>query len=758
MKKLSVLFALLSFVIFGNAQTSGGPDAFGYTWKNSLHTVSPPVYSWYDISVKGTLVVGLADDNVVGPFALTNGFRYYWYSPTQFWIGSNGYLSFNGDNISSPFPSMIPDPAGANNYIACLLSDLNFSGVGNPGKCYYYQTSDTLCVSFVDVPYWYSSAPTYTGQNSFQIILSTVDSSITFNYISTNLGLQTTLDNIGGIENVAGVIGLNPFTDVLPPSNYTIKFYYHQSPSFQSVDGGINWNDNEANGGIFIKKDAAPYPMIANVKNFGNTNLNMFLVKDTVFASNGTVVASGGAVAGPLAPNTDVTVNFSDSLVVTAAGRYTNVTYVTGIPGDIVPSNNKLQQEIVAVDTAAGLMTLEFTDGIANGTGLNWNGGNGGIAVYIEPPTYPVKINSSRFFITANTSGVGFYAVIYDDNGPNGTKGTVLDSVFVPPSGITINSYKTVSHLSKSIILNSGGVYLLWYMGGTGIALGRDTDPPISRRMIEVLGTGWAGYRDLLTEDFMLGLVVDYPWPRADFKAIMVQDPKINFRDLSSNDPTTWYWTFGDGDTSTTKDPIHDYIENGKYEVCLAVSNSYGSDTICDTIEIKKVIPTAYFTYNDSALPKISFRDESIGPPTSWQWNLADTVGPNVFIQNVTYTYKNNGIHNVCLTATNVNGSSAPYCEDINIYGIGLAEYILKELQIHPNPITDEAVITLPSTYNSEELSLITMNMLGAEVEMDYHIEKTQISLSREGLTNGTYIVQIMERGRPVAFAKVVVE
>ncbi|HAW51193.1 MAG TPA: hypothetical protein DCX54_02520, partial [Flavobacteriales bacterium] len=112
----------------------------------------------------------------------------------------------------------------------------------------------------------------------------------------------------------------------------------------------------------------------------------------------------------------------------------------------------------------------------------------------------------------------------------------------------------------------------------------------------------------------------------------------------------------------------------------------------------------------------------------------------------------------VCLTATNVNGSSAPYCEDINIYGIGLAEYILKELQIHPNPITDEAVITLPSTYNSEELSLITMNMLGAEVEMDYHIEKTQISLSREGLTNGTYIVQIMERGRPVAFAKVVVE
>jgi len=181
MKKLLLLSFGIALSLFAWPQTSGGPDAYGYTWKNSNHTVNPPVYAWEDITSRGTQVTTLADDNVAGPFSVPQGFQFYWYPITQFWIGSNGYISFNGANQASPFPGSIPLATGANDWIAAHLSDLNFSGANNPAECYYYANNDSLIVSFIDVPYWTLPSPSYTGSNTFQIIISSVDKSITIN-------------------------------------------------------------------------------------------------------------------------------------------------------------------------------------------------------------------------------------------------------------------------------------------------------------------------------------------------------------------------------------------------------------------------------------------------------------------------------------------------------------------------------------------------------------------------------------------------
>jgi PKD repeat protein len=52
----------------------------------------------------------------------------------------------------------------------------------------------------------------------------------------------------------------------------------------------------------------------------------------------------------------------------------------------------------------------------------------------------------------------------------------------------------------------------------------------------------------------------------------------VSFTDQSTNSPTSWSWTFGDGGTSTTKNPSHVYASEGSYTVTLTATNGCGSD------------------------------------------------------------------------------------------------------------------------------------------------------------------------------------
>ena len=61
---------------------------------------------------------------------------------------------------------------------------------------------------------------------------------------------------------------------------------------------------------------------------------------------------------------------------------------------------------------------------------------------------------------------------------------------------------------------------------------------------------------------------------------------KIDFRDLSYYEPTTWTWDFGDSKTSSERSPTYLYATKGTYEVCLTVSNVNSSSTHCKTLQL----------------------------------------------------------------------------------------------------------------------------------------------------------------------------
>ncbi len=71
----------------------------------------------------------------------------------------------------------------------------------------------------------------------------------------------------------------------------------------------------------------------------------------------------------------------------------------------------------------------------------------------------------------------------------------------------------------------------------------------------------------------------------------------VDFTSVSWYNPTDWWWDFGDpgsgaANSSTEKHPSHTYPAAGPYEVCLTVSNQYGSDTKCKTVWVEQTSST----------------------------------------------------------------------------------------------------------------------------------------------------------------------
>jgi PKD repeat protein len=138
----------------------------------------------------------------------------------------------------------------------------------------------------------------------------------------------------------------------------------------------------------------------------------------------------------------------------------------------------------------------------------------------------------------------------------------------------------------------------------------------------------------------------------------------VKFSDLSTNNPTSVRWYFGDGLDSSTRNATHTYTKAGTYTVTLEATNAVGSSTSNKVNYITVVaptvnIPTADFkaTITTGTHPyKIYFTDLSVGSPTSWVWNFGDGITSST--QNAGHTYQNAGVYTVKLTAKNSYGSN----------------------------------------------------------------------------------------------------
>ncbi len=61
----------------------------------------------------------------------------------------------------------------------------------------------------------------------------------------------------------------------------------------------------------------------------------------------------------------------------------------------------------------------------------------------------------------------------------------------------------------------------------------------------------------------------------------------VSFTDLSTGNPTSWLWSFGDGTSGTMQNPIHNYTSPGSYNVCLTIAGNNCTSTFCQIVVIQ---------------------------------------------------------------------------------------------------------------------------------------------------------------------------
>ncbi|MFH1321977.1 MAG: PKD domain-containing protein, partial [Bacteroidota bacterium] len=141
---------------------------------------------------------------------------------------------------------------------------------------------------------------------------------------------------------------------------------------------------------------------------------------------------------------------------------------------------------------------------------------------------------------------------------------------------------------------------------------------------------------------------------------------EINFSD-NTNGAVSWYWDFGDGNSSVLQNPTHNYTLPGSYNVSLVIELSNGCTQVIQDFNILNIQGSSpgFEVTPDQCSPNIvEFTDTSFNA-VSWFWDFGD--GNTSSQQNPVHLYNNSGSYPVYLTITTPGGCSYTIVQIITV-------------------------------------------------------------------------------------------
>jgi gliding motility-associated-like protein len=327
----------------------------------------------------------------------------------------------------------------------------------------------------------------------------------------------------------------------------------------------------------------------------------------------------------------------------------------------LLSSVSSLSASVVAkfssnVTSGCSPLSVNFTDlSTGSPTTWSWTFGNGNgsgfqnsATIYTTPGVYTVTLTASNSTSTSTSTEV--ITVFSNPTASFTTAPTsscignpmVFTDHSIPGSG-AINSWSWDFGDGISVVTASGTATHIYGSGGTY---------PASLIVTDIHGC---------TGKIVVSVIVN-PAPTASFSGSPVFSCTppllVTFTNSSTaSGSPTYSWDFGDGNTSVSVSPTHNYAASGSYTVKLIVTQGTCKDSVIKTnfVVIKKII--ADFKQDTTKIcagATVHFTNLSVPVPSTNAWTFGD--GGTSVAASPSYVYATPGTYTVSLNVTDANG------------------------------------------------------------------------------------------------------
>lgn len=294
----------------------------------------------------------------------------------------------------------------------------------------------------------------------------------------------------------------------------------------------------------------------------------------TVLSANEPVTGSGiwfvikgqGTFTNPSAYNTTVTnIGFGENIF-----RW-QINYGDCVTNDdMVVVNNKAFVD-AGVPQVVYQPTAVLNANNAGGLNARWHVVGNSTAVFEDPTFFNTRVNNLSIGINTfrweiNVNGCIVYAMVSVEYRPVPNADFITDTdAGCYPLTVRFTNYSV------------GGTDYYWSFGDGNTSGDRNPEHTFvnpGRYTVTLRAPGPDGRDGISTK-----VITVHDHPIADFRVnpdlVYVPGDNARFYDLSTG-AVTWLWEFGDGNTSTLRNPSHRYQDQGIYNVMLSVTNQFG--------------------------------------------------------------------------------------------------------------------------------------------------------------------------------------
>ncbi|WKN31260.1 PKD domain-containing protein [Porifericola rhodea] len=138
-----------------------------------------------------------------------------------------------------------------------------------------------------------------------------------------------------------------------------------------------------------------------------------------------------------------------------------------------------------------------------------------------------------------------------------------------------------------------------------------------------------------------------------------IPENTVSITNYTKDGDWTYFWDFGDGNTSTERHPgTHAYAAPGEYTILLKAEGDYCFEEDSAKVIIKQTLPQVDFSFSsiEGCLPlEVSFTNKTLyADSTTFWWDLGDGTLTNEI--HPVHTYTETGIYTITLQASNELG------------------------------------------------------------------------------------------------------